>query len=64
MTAPCDGCRRVHRGPRCKPTDARSTTMAISFPAHVARDLRDQVPWGERSEFVARVVADALEAEA
>jgi hypothetical protein len=63
MTAPCHGCCRVHRGPRCLPTDARSVTLAISFPGWVARELCDRLAWGERSGFVARAVAEALEGQ-
>lgn len=59
----CDGCKRVHRGPKCKPAEKRSTSIAITFPAHVARELKARVPWGERSAFVARAVDAALEAE-
>lgn len=60
MTAPCDGCCRVHRGPRCKPDDRRSVNVCVTLPAHVARELRERVPWGERSAFVAGAVDEAL----
>jgi hypothetical protein len=58
---PCDVCRRVHRGRRCKPTEARSVHVCVTMPAHVHRELVDVVPWGERSGFVARAVENALE---
>jgi len=61
MTAPCDVCRRCHRGPRCKPAEDRSVSMCITFPAHVATALRERLAWGERSAFVARAVDAALE---
>jgi hypothetical protein len=63
VTAPCDGCCRVHRGPRCRPSDKRSVRLAVTLPAHVARELRERVAWGERSAFVARAVDAALLAE-
>lgn len=58
---PCDGCCRVHRGPRCKPTESRSVSMSVTVPRHVRRGLDDAVPWGERSGFVARAIEAALE---
>lgn len=61
MSEPCDTCKRVHRGPRCRPGDQRRVPMQIGFPAHVHRELMDRVPWGERSGWVADVVAAALD---
>jgi hypothetical protein len=63
MSEPCSVCRRCHRGRRCLPIDKRSVSLPISFPGHVARELRERVPWGERSGYVARLVAEALEAD-
>lgn len=63
MTAlPCDVCLRCHRGPRCRPGEKRSVDLKITLPAHVARELKARVPWGERSGFVARAVDRALQA--
>lgn len=61
MRAPCDVCCRVHRGPRCKPTDKRSVKTGVTLPGHVHRELVESVPWGERSAFIARATAAALE---
>lgn len=61
MSTACDVCRRCHRGPRCKPSDKRSVSVVVTLPAHVARELRERVAWGERSGFVARAVDAALQ---
>lgn len=61
MRSPCVVCKRMHRGRRCKPEDARAAQLNISMPAHIHRALVARVPWGERSGFVARAVESALE---
>lgn len=53
-------CGERHRGPRHKPEDERSHNVMVTLPGHVYRELMARVPHGERSGFVARLVADAL----
>lgn len=60
MSGPCDTCCRMHRGPRCKPEDARSDNFSFRLPAHIARELRERVFWGERSAFIAGAVEKRL----
>jgi hypothetical protein len=57
---PCDVCRRVHPN-RCKPTAARSVRVTLTLPGWVHRRLVDEVPWGERSAFLAAAVEAHLE---
>jgi hypothetical protein len=54
--AACTVCSRVHRGPKCKPDDARSVRVCTTFPGFVYRLLVANVPWGERSRYVAELV--------
>ena len=58
---PCDVCCRFHRGPRCKPEDQRTVRVCTTFPGPVYRAMVDAVPWGERSAWVAGLVARELE---
>lgn len=59
---PCDGCNRRHRGPRCKPEDARSVRVGFTLPFHVRQALLDHIPWGERSAYIASLIeADLLD---
>lgn len=57
---PCEGCRRLHRGPRCKPEDQRGVNVTVHLPAHLHRALTEQVPWGERSRWVAELIEKEL----
>lgn len=57
---PCDGCKRVHLGPRCKPAEKRSISVAFTLPGHVARRFREVVPWGERSAYVSALLEREL----
>lgn len=57
---PCAVCRRVHPG-RCKPVGERTVTLSVTVSGTLARRLRQLIPWGDRSGFVARVVAAELD---
>jgi hypothetical protein len=57
----CAVCGRVHRGNHCKPEDARSVTVSVSLPGWLHRSMTERVPWGERSAWVAGLVAAELE---
>lgn len=62
---PCDVCRRVHPG-RCAPGDQRSRPLHLTIPSSVDSRLRERVPWGERSGWVAALIErelDNLDAE-
>jgi hypothetical protein len=58
---PCNVCLRCHRGPRCKPADTRSQQVCVTLPGHVHRRLEQQIPWGERSAWVAKAIENALD---
>lgn len=59
MAEPCDVCRKVHENP-CEEGDGRSVKFCVTLPAGVGRLLRDRVPWGERSPFVAALIEKEL----
>ena len=62
MTArtPCDVCCRVHRGPRCR--TRTHERVLVTLPPYLADQLRERVQWGERSQFIARLLDDAFAA--
>lgn len=57
MTAPepCDVCRICHRGRRCF---ARTRRLTFNLPESLATRLKKQVPEGERSRLIARLLDD------
>ena len=57
---PCDVCRRVHPG-RCLQADARSARIGLTLPGWVARRLRQHVPWGDRSAWIAALIERELD---
>lgn len=67
MTAPlppsmaCEVCNRVHRGPKCKPSDARTVRVCVTLPGFVHRLLEANVPWGDRSRWLASLVEKELD---
>lgn len=63
MSAPCDGCCRVHRGPRCSTDEARSKPMCITLPAHVDRWLREHLDWGEKSRWVTEAIEQRIQTQ-
>lgn len=58
---PCDRCRRMHPAPACPPDGPPSSSRTITLPAWLADRLDELVPWGERSGYIARALADRLE---
>lgn len=59
MTAPCDGCCRVHRGPRC--STITKTVITVSLPESLALRFRDAIAPGHRSTWLARLIDEHLE---
>lgn len=57
---PCDVCKRVHPG-RCVPADVRSVHVNLTLPGRVHRRMVERVPWGQRSGWIARLVAQELD---
>ena len=55
----CAVCSTSHQG-RCTPPEARSVPLCLSLPPSVHTALCEAVPWGERSGWVARLIADEL----
>lgn len=56
---PCGICLRVHRG-ACVDPERRSVTVSVSLPSWLHAAMVEQVPWGERSRWLADLAEKEL----
>lgn len=55
----CDACNRLHPPPACEDGEL-SVPLSLTLRPWLHRRLVEEVPWGDRSGFVADLIEEAL----
>lgn len=61
-TIACDGCKRTHPAPACKP-GAEPVDVLVTLPPWLHAIFAEHVPWGERSPWIVGLIRRELVAD-